>query len=130
MVASELRMFNWVNYPNYRNGIDKKWKVRTVYFEGDYIDLTDGRFQTRVDFKSIEPIKLSEDIVKKIARKLPASDEWKYIIRISAASLFIRFSNGIAYMEFNDTYLGDMIKTVHHLQNFCAVFGKELEIEL
>lgn len=66
MEQTDLRIGNLLNYPKYyRDGGDKIWSVRELSLDSPLIGLTDGRYQTKVAFKPLFPIPLTEEWLNK-----------------------------------------------------------------
>ena len=66
MEAKNLRIGNWLVYPKwYKNGNDRYFMARELYFKNDKIGLTDGIIQTSVSTDSVEYIKITPQILLK-----------------------------------------------------------------
>lgn len=130
MKASELRIMNLVNYYNWNNDSkDCFFYVRDLFFEGDKIGLTNLKIQTKVDFKYIKPIPLTEERVlsigfiksETIANEYDDADSW----------ISLRCVRGLWYLCSNDGNMNAIpLDYVHELQNlYYALRKKELIIK-
>lgn len=120
--AEDLRIGNWVDY----NGIHHQ--IDTITRKGTWLFSSSGT--TSCLWSELKPIQLTEEILLKCGFiELPENSEWDFVLNISAAKLYVRGAYGLFYFQFNETYLADIIKSLHQLQNFCSVFGKELNVK-
>lgn len=126
--TNELRLDNLLVYPSWnKDGKDKIWKVRDVFREDDRVGLTDEILQTSTQLKYLNPIPLSEEILLKCGFEYcDGKSEWLMKLNISASTLYCRSNKDKFYWQFNETYLSNMIDSLHKLQNFVYTFGQEL----
>ena len=123
MNTSELRIGNYIGHVNYFH----KKMHKVIQISNNHVNVETGDTFVSISSDFIMPMPLTEEILLKCGfANMEQPNEWKYKIRIQALTLFVRCNAGHLYMEFGGIYLGDMIKTVHHLQNFCQTFGREL----
>lgn len=95
----------------------------TIFVDRGKYPLPEGREAT--------PINLTEKWLENLGFEFMGSTkEWQWRLKISAADLLCRADYRRFYFQFNETYLGDLFKNVHQIQNFCAALGKELEVKL
>lgn len=130
--SSEFRIGNCVNYPNYHNGVDKKWKVRSIFFEEEYIELTDGRIQTRVLFSLIERIHLNAAHFLKYGFANTDTGFLKLLPNGTQLSLIkIRGKYSVGLSGPFGLVQPTSIQYLHQLQNlYFALTGQELNVEL
>lgn len=79
--------------------------------------------------KDVEPIPITESWLLKLGFEKLISQDFDMVLKISAAKLYVRSFANHYYFQFNETYFGEIFPNVHQLQNFCMIFGKELEIK-
>jgi hypothetical protein len=138
MKASELRLFNLVEYPNWNNDGSKAYfKIRDIYFDDGRIGLTNGSIMvpgTKLEY--LKPIPLTEEWLFKFGFHLRDGFSNTFKLNVekhqydcaqitySEKEGLLRFSNG----EEKGTTLIPHIKYVHQLQNlYFALTGKELK---
>lgn len=102
---------------------------------GNYVSYEDGFVQCIQNGFEIDegtelfPVTLTEEWLIKLGfDKSDRRTDWDLKLHISSLTLYCRY-NTEWYFQLEDIYLGALLKSVHQVQNFCAVFGKELEVK-
>lgn len=114
MDVKELRIGNLVVYKGWhKDGSDKHWYIRDIYFEGDKIGLTDLRIQTLVDFYSVNHIPLTEEWLLKFGAKEVKARKG-VIKEFVLKTVRIELSNSHNFYYNNSSLV---ISSVHQLQN-------------
>lgn len=136
MKANELRIGNWVQYPNYnKDGTVKYFKIRDIYTDDDKISLTDGRIQLpSSNLKYIKPVPLTEEWLLKF-RFVKSSNKLMFLPmpKIKAELHYEKhnYGNVITIQSDFGMLIPDDIKYVHQLQNlYLALTGEELNIKI
>ena len=132
MEAKNFRIGNLVYYNKYtRNGEDRNFFVRDLYFENDKIGLTTGKIQTTVDMENIKPIKLTERLINRLGFKQVYESDFSKTFECEQDFSF-EFKWNKTFGLFLK-YKGETLKNiiyVHQLQNvFFAITNTELELK-
>jgi hypothetical protein len=128
--ASELRIGNLVEYPNWNNDGSKAYfKIRDIYFDDGRIGLTNGSIIIpATKLACLKPIPLSEEWLLKFGfeKKYWGNDKNQYpfmekgLVIIDLLDYTIETASGLVIE----------MKYVHQLQNFYfALTGKELTLK-
>lgn len=125
MKATELRILNFVNYPNwYNNETDVEFMVRELYYDDDKIGLTNGLIVTQTYLEYIKAIPLTNEWLLKFG-----FEKHNHVI-----DGVIYINKGLRISEtfmtsFRGGFIG-RIKHVHQLQNlYFALCNEELTIK-
>lgn len=82
------------------------------------------------DSEFMDAISLTEEWLNRMGfEKSERKTNFELKLHISAITLYCRQNSGHWYFELENIYLGDILRSVHQVQNFCAAFGKELEVK-
>lgn len=123
--SSELRLGNYVECVS-------RYKEQHIFYKKVELVSSAESYYGSLPSSFCKPIPLTEELLLNCGfEKIENPLNWNYKMRIQALTLFVRCNAGHLYMEFGGIYLADMIKTVHHLQNFYHTFSnRELEINI
>lgn len=78
----------------------------------------------------IKPIPLTEEILLKCGFEKSNYSKYNLVLDVQNLQLTARCFSKISF-QIGDLYLGDTnLKYLHQLQNFCSVFGEELNVKL
>lgn len=80
------------------------------------------------DFDEIQPVKNSMSYLSELGFTECDNQDFDLMLNISASKLYVRKNGFHLFFQFNETYLGEIFPYVHQLQNFCAIFNKQLTI--
>ncbi|SMC45918.1 hypothetical protein [Pedobacter africanus] len=123
MKATDLRSGNLIKF----KGVDEIQVVSCLNYRTDEI----GTFDRPLGKSSLyESIPMTEEWLLKLGFEAKQENGFDFVLNISAAKLYARANSGAWFFQFNETYLGQLFTGVHHIQNFCASLGKELEVKL
>ena len=125
--ANELRLGNWVNYPN----DDTKYKVLEIFETG--ISVIDSDYGAKIEFYQFSPIPLTPEILEKCGF-IKLRNNWSENVPDTFKINLLNLNNGDGILNLILNAVNapcPKVKYLHQLQNiyFCLC-EEELKIEL
>lgn len=129
MKATELRIGNlvtsktWKGVHKVSGSILNDENHYTIFVNGHGHIMDDGQYC------ELDSVSITEEWLLKLGFEAIQENGFDFVLKISAAKLYARRNADAWFFQFNETYLGQLFTGVHHIQNFYAAFGKELEVQ-